>query len=79
VDLNLFRAFPITERAKFAIGISAYNFLNHPNFAAPDSGFGDATYGQITGMVGAPTSAYGNFLGFDSSVRVIQLSGKITF
>ncbi len=79
VDMNLFRTFPLTERAKLAIGISAYNFLNHPNFAAPDSGFGDATYGQITGMVGAATSAYGNFLGFDSSVRVIQMSGKITF
>jgi len=79
VDVNLFRTFPITDRVKFAIGMSAYNFLNHPNFAAPDNGFGDATYGQITGTVGAPTSAYGNFLGFDSSVRVIQLTGKITF
>lgn len=79
VDMNIFRTFPLTEKAKLAIGISGYNFLNHPNFAAPDSGFGDATYGMITGMVGAPTSAYGNFLGFDSSVRVVQLNGKITF
>jgi hypothetical protein len=79
VDVNLFRTFPLTEHAKLAIGISAFNFLNHPNFANPDSGFGDATYGQILGMVGSPTSAYGNFLGFDSSIRVIQLTGKITF
>jgi hypothetical protein len=79
LDTNLFRTFPITERAKFALGISAFNLLNHPNFANPDSGFGDATYGQITGMAGSPTSAYGNFLGFDSSIRVIQLTGKITF
>ena len=77
--MNLLRTFPLGPKAKLAMGIAAYNFLNHPNFAAPDSGFGDSTYGLITGMVGAPTSAYGNFLGFDSSVRVIQLSGKITF
>jgi hypothetical protein len=79
IDVNLFRTFPLTEKAKLAIGISAFNFLNHPNFANPDNGYGDATYGQILGMVGSPTSAYGNFLGFDSSIRVIQLTGKITF
>ena len=79
MDLNVFRNFRIMEKANFGLGISAYNVLNHPNFANPDSGYGDATYGQITGMVGSPTSAYGNFLGFDSSIRVVQLSGKITF
>jgi hypothetical protein len=26
-----------------------------------------------------PTSPYGNFLGFDSSVRVVQLTAKLTF
>lgn len=79
LDLNLFRTFPMTEKARLALGISGYNFLNHPNFANPDSRFGDGTYGQITGMAGSPTSAYGNLLGFDSSIRVIQLTGKITF
>jgi len=79
MDLSVFRTFPIMEKAKFALGMSAFNFLNHPNFGIPDNGFGDGTYGQVTGMVNPPTSPYGNFLGFDSSVRVIQLSGKLTF
>jgi len=79
LDLNVFRTFPIRERVNFALGMSAYNFLNHPNFANPDSGYGDTTYGQITSMVGQPNSSYGNGLGFDNSVRVIQLSGKLTF
>jgi hypothetical protein len=79
LDLNVFRNFPIKEGVNFGIGMTAFNFLNHPNFANPDSGYGDSSYGMITGMVGSPTSAYGNFLGFDSSIRVIQLSGKITF
>ena len=30
-------------------------------------------------MQGTPTSPYGNFLGFDSSPRVMQLSAKIVF
>jgi hypothetical protein len=30
-------------------------------------------------MQATPTSPYGNFLGFDSSPRVMQLSAKIVF
>jgi hypothetical protein len=30
-------------------------------------------------MVSPTTSVYGSFLGFDSSVRVVQLSAKIQF
>jgi hypothetical protein len=53
--------------------------FNHPNFGLPDGAIGDSTFGQISGMTGVPTSPYGNFLGFDSSVRVVQLSAKVTF
>jgi len=79
IDLNLFKNFKIAERMNFAIGIQAFNAFNHPNFGNPDNGFGDPGFGQISTMVGVPTSPYGNFLGFDSSPRVVQLSGKITF
>lgn len=79
MDLNLFKNFKIAERANFAVGIQAFNAFNHPNFGNPDNGFGDPGFGQISTMVGVPTSPYGNFLGFDSSPRVVQLSGKITF
>jgi outer membrane receptor protein involved in Fe transport len=79
IDLNLFKNFKIAERLNFAVGIQAFNAFNHPNFGNPDNGFGDPGFGQISTMVGVPTSPYGNFLGFDSSPRVVQLSGKITF
>jgi hypothetical protein len=79
VDMNLFRVFAIKERAKLSIGMTAANLFNHPNFNAPDNGMGDSTFGNILGMVGVPTSPYGNFLGFDSSPRVIQLTGKFVF
>ncbi|MBV8808983.1 MAG: TonB-dependent receptor [Acidobacteriaceae bacterium] len=79
MDMYLFKNFRITERLSFGLGAQAFNVLNHPNFGLPDSGLGDATFGQITSMVGTPTSPYGNFLGFDSSPRVLQISGKVTF
>jgi hypothetical protein len=79
LDLNLYRVFPITERMKFNLGMTAFNLMNHPNFANPDHGYGDAQYGMITSTVGSPSTPYGNGLGFDASVRVIQLTGKLTF
>ena len=79
LDSSIYRTFTIAERLKFAFGIQAFNLLNHPNFGLPDSTYGDSTFGQITSMASVPTSPYGNFLGFDSSPRTIQLSGKLTF
>jgi hypothetical protein len=94
MDLNLFKNFKITERLNFAIGAQAFNAFNHPNFGLPNgtyfsspcslpctSGIAspDPTFGTINTMQGTPTSPYGNFLGFDSSPRVMQLSAKIVF
>ena len=81
MDLNLFKNFKIGERFNFAIGAQAFNVFNHPNFGLPNATFftGDPTFGTITTMQGTPTSPYGNFLGFDSSPRVMQLSAKIVF
>jgi hypothetical protein len=78
-DMALYRNFRLYERLTFAAGVQAFNVFNHPNFANPDSGLGDATFGQITGMLNSPTSPYGTFPGFDSSVRVVQITGKLTF
>lgn len=80
MDLNLFKNFKFAERYNFAIGAQAFNAFNHPNFGLPDATYGTApSFGTIGGMQGTPTSPYGNFLGFDSSPRVMQLSAKIVF
>lgn len=79
VDMALFKTFKVAEKLTFAMGMQAFNAFNHPNFGLPDATLGDSTFGQITGMQGTPTSPYGNFLGFDSSTRVVQLTGKIVF
>ena len=79
MDLSLFKNFKFAERYNFAIGAQAFNAFNHPNFGFPDEFLGDSNFGQISGMTGTPTSPYGNFLGFDSSPRVMQLTMKMVF
>jgi hypothetical protein len=83
LDMGLFKNIRIKERLNLAIGMMAYNALNHANMPFPNNTFttGDTTFGTITGGpgVGVPTSPYGNFLGFDSSPRIVQLSARITF
>ena len=79
LDMALFKTFALKERLNFGLGIQAFNVFNHPNFNPPDTELGSPQFGQILGMQGVPTSPYGNFLGFDSSVRVAQLSLKLTF
>jgi hypothetical protein len=79
MDMALFKTFQVKERLNFGLGAQAFNVFNHPNFDPPDTILGSPQFGQILGMQGVPTSPYGNFLGFDSSVRVVQLSLKLTF
>ena len=81
MDLNLFKNFKVGERFNFAIGAQAFNAFNHPNFGLPNATFftGDPTFGAINTMQNTPTSPYGNFLGFDSSPRVMQITAKIVF
>ena len=87
MDLNLFKNFKVGERFNLAIGAQAFNVFNHPNFGLPEcfnlSFTGadptDPSDGVINTMQSTPTSPYGNFLGFDSSPRVMQLSAKLVF
>jgi hypothetical protein len=79
MDMSLFRTFKIREGMSLAVGLQAFNVFNHPNFANPDNNLGDSTFGNVQSMAGTPTSAYGSFLGFDSSPRVAQLTGKFVF
>jgi len=86
-DMGLFKNFQIKERTNLAIGMMAYNAFNHPNMPFPSNVFSSTATGPspsfgkiIAGPgVGVPTSPYGNFLGFDSSPRIVQLSARITF
>ncbi len=78
-DMSLFKTFQIKEKLSLGIGATAFNVFNHPNFGLPDNNLGDPMFGQIQSMQNTPTSPYGVGFGFDSSVRVVQLSAKLNF
>jgi hypothetical protein len=78
-DMGLYKTFAVKERLNFGLGATAFNVFNHPNFNLPGNVIGAPFFGETWTMQGVPSSPYGNFLGFDSSVRVVQLSLKMTF
>jgi hypothetical protein len=47
-DFALFKEFRVTEGHKVQFRWEAFNFLNTPQFSAPDRTLGSATFGQIT-------------------------------
>lgn len=78
-DMGLYKTFQVGDRFTFGLGATAFNVFNHPNFNLPDNDLGSPQFGQILSMQGVPASSFGNGAGFDSSVRVVQLSAKLTF
>ncbi len=79
IDSQLTKRIPVTERAAFEFGASAYNLLNHPNFAVPNNNAGSGSLGLITSTVSTPTSIYGTGQGAIVSGRVLVVMGKFSF
>jgi Carboxypeptidase regulatory-like domain len=79
VASQLTKKIPVTERAAFELGASAYNLFNHPNFAVPTGNVTSGSIGLITSTVSSPTSIYGTGQGAIVSGRVVVLLGKFTF
>ena len=79
IDATLFKNFPIRDRIRLSVGAQAYNLLNHPNFAAPNSDVAGYGFGTITGTVAQPTSPYGDVAGSAVSGRVLVITGRLTF
>jgi hypothetical protein len=63
----------------FTLGASAYNVLNHANFANPTNSATSGLFGQILNTVTQPNSPYGNFQGAAVSGRVLQVMAKFKF
>jgi len=53
VSMALFKEFPLSsvrEGMRMEFRAEAFNVFNHPQFDAPDTGLGDGSFGQITGL-----------------------------
>ncbi len=46
---SMYKAFTITDRAKFVMRFSSFNTFNHAQFNGVDVGFGDGNFGKLTG------------------------------
>lgn len=80
IDTTLNKRFALSERVGFTVGVTAFNLLNHPNFAPPNADLANsATFGVISSTAITPTSAYGSFAGSGVSGRLLVLDGKFTF
>jgi hypothetical protein len=64
LDAALFKNFALrTERLKLQLRGEAFNLLNTPEFGAPNTSLGSATFGQITSQANNP--------------RLLQVAGKL--
>ena len=79
MDTQLSKKIPVTERMAFQLGASAYNVLNHPNFANPNNNVAVGSFGTITSTISSPTSIYGTAQGALVSGRVLVVFGKFNF
>jgi hypothetical protein len=47
LDVALHKAIPLTEKSRIAIRVEAINFTNTPKFTAPESRWGNASFGTV--------------------------------
>ncbi len=73
IDMNLIKNTKI-GRFNTEIRIEAFNVLNHPQFANPNTTFDNAAGGQITAMLASPNCAL-----CGTTERQIQLGVKVRF
>ena len=74
VDTRLGKTFSITERVHLTLAGDAFNATNHPNFNTPSTDITNSSvqFGVIQSTVAEPFS-------FNTTARVLQVSGRIEF
>jgi hypothetical protein len=66
MNLSIVKTFTVTERWKFNLRGEAFNLMNHPLYAGPDTTYTDARFGMLP-------------LGQQNFPRLVQVSAKILF
>jgi hypothetical protein len=79
-DLSIEKNISVFEKYKLKIGATAYNVLNHQNFAPPTNSVTSGTFGTIHATVASsPSSLYGNGQGSSHAGRVLALTAGFNF
>jgi hypothetical protein len=74
-DCALSRAFPLREALALNLRFEAFNLLNHPNFATPES---DGYIGETTSLI-SPTFGEVTSTPYNYGARIFQGAVKLTF
>jgi hypothetical protein len=61
VDLNFYKSFVPKEGTRIELRGEMFNLANHPRFAAPDTAYGDSTFGMITATANGYLPRYFQF------------------
>jgi hypothetical protein len=69
-DMALEKDVYLTESKYIQLRLETFNTFNHAQFAAPNGGLAEGTFGEILGVQQATTNGDG---------RVLQVAGKIYF
>ena len=73
LDFGLFKYFPIRERARLKLKMTATNFFNHPNLGTPETDISSINVGQIYGLTARGMN------GSSNAMRSIVLGARIEF
>jgi hypothetical protein len=72
-DFGLFKYFPIGERFRLKLKMTATNFFNHPNLGNPETNISAVDAGRITSLTGRGLN------GSMNAMRSIMLGARIEF
>jgi hypothetical protein len=72
-DFGLFKYFPIRERVRLKLKMTATNFFNHPNLGNPRTDISSINAGRITGLTNRGMN------GSTNTMRSIMLGARVEF
>ncbi len=64
-DMALFKRIPVHEKTTLTFRVEAFNLFNRLQFATPNTGLNNSTFGWITAQANSP--------------RILQVAGRFTF
>jgi hypothetical protein len=72
-DFGLFKYFPIYEKVRLKLKMTATNIFNHPNLGNPNTDISSVNVGRITGLTGRGMN------GSTNTMRSIMLGARVEF